>query len=364
VAPGKQFAIATVFDYSLRQSDSEILHWRFASPRKEGFVLGTPSMNSKKLRLFGLLFATLLASLLSAPSVAQNRLTAVRVAYSALSAGIGTLWLSHEDGYFKKHGLETNLIYIRGGSTAVQALLAGEIQFGHLSPAPMMTAWAQGADFVWIGTTTHQMVFSLITHANIARPADLKGKKVGITRIGSASDLALRAALEHLGLNPKDVAMISLGGIPDILAAMKAGAVQGGILSPPTSTAARDMGYRPLLHIPDLGKEFTFSGIATRRSFVQSQPEIARAFMAALTDGARAYREDSRAALRTLRKYMRADDRILEGGYKEYGAAISSPPYPGIEGLEAVRHSLLESTPQLKSADLKKFIDDRFVRTK
>jgi ABC-type nitrate/sulfonate/bicarbonate transport system substrate-binding protein len=100
---------------------------------------------------------------------AQSRPTPVRTAYSALSAGIGTLWLTQEEGHFKKHGLDSNLIYIRGGTTAVQALLAGEIHFDHLSPAPMMTAWAQGADFVWIGTTTHQMVFTLIADSSIAK---------------------------------------------------------------------------------------------------------------------------------------------------------------------------------------------------
>jgi ABC-type nitrate/sulfonate/bicarbonate transport system substrate-binding protein len=174
----------------------------------------------------------------------------------------------------------------------------------------------------------------------------------------------VRAALEQFGLNVKDVTMVALGGIPEILAAMRAGAVQAGILSPPTSTAARDLGYRPLLHIPDLGREFTFSGIAAKRSFVQSQPEVVRAYMAALTDGAKVYKEDGRAALRILRKYLRADDRILEGGYKEYEAAISNPPYPGLKGLEAVRDSLLETTPQLKNVDLRKFVDDRFVRAK
>jgi NitT/TauT family transport system substrate-binding protein len=295
---------------------------------------------------------------------AQTKLTPVRTAYSALSAGIGTLWLTHEEGFFRKHGLDSNLIYIRGGSTAVQAILAGEIQFGHLSPAPMLTAWAQGADFVWVGTTTHQMVFTLLTEPGITKGTELKGKKIGITRIGSASDLAVRTALEQFGMNPKDVAMIALGGIPEILAAMRAGAVQAGILSPPTSTSARNLGFRPLLHIPDLGKEFTFSGIAAKRSFVQSQPETVRAYMASLTDGAKMYKEDSRAALRTLRKYMRADDRTLEGGYKEYDAAISSPPYPGLKGLEAVRDSLLDSTPQLKNVDLRKFVDDRFVKAK
>jgi NitT/TauT family transport system substrate-binding protein len=294
----------------------------------------------------------------------QIRPTPVRTAYSALSAGIGTLWLSNDDGHFKKHGLESSLIYIRGGTTAVQALLAGEIHFGHLSPAPMMTAWAQGADFVWVGTTTHQMVFTLLVEPAIGKGVELKGKRIGITRLGSASDLAVRMALEQFGLNPKDVTMIFLGGIPEILAAMRAGAVNGGILSPPTSSAARELGYRPLLHIPDLGREFTFSGIAAKRSFVQSQPETVRAYMGALADGAKVYKEDHRAALRILRKYLRADDRTLESGYKEYDKAISSPPYPGLAGLEAVRDSLLESTPQLKNADLKKFVDDRFVRAK
>ena len=295
---------------------------------------------------------------------AQTKPTPIRTAYSALSAGIGTLWLTHEDGHFRKHGLESNLIYIRGGSTAVQAILAGEIQFGHLSPAPMLTAWAQGADFVWVGTTTHQMVFTLLADPSINKGIDLKGKKIGITRIGSASDLAVRAALEQFGVNPKDVTMVALGGIPEILAAMRAGAVNAGILSPPTSTAARDLGYKSLLHIPDLGREFTFSGIAAKRSFVQSQPEIVRSYMASLTDGAKAYKEDSRAALRILRKYLRADDRTLEAGYREYEAAISNPPYPGLKGLEAVRDSLLETTPQLKNMDLRKFVDDRFVRAK
>ena len=64
----------------------------------------------------------------------------------------------------------------------------------------------------------------------------------------------MREALDHFGLGPKDATMISMGGIPEILAGMRAGAVDAGILSPPTSTAARDLRYRPLLHIPDLGK--------------------------------------------------------------------------------------------------------------
>ena len=95
------------------------------------------------MRLVGLHLLLAMTYLLinTPPSLAQARFGSVRVAYSALSAGIGTLWLTHEEGIFRQNGLDANLVYIRGGTTAVQALLAGEIQFGHLSPAPMMTAW-------------------------------------------------------------------------------------------------------------------------------------------------------------------------------------------------------------------------------
>ena len=317
-------------------------------------------MDAKRLVLRALAGLALVAAL-GGGAAAQNR--PVKIAYSAVSAGIGSLWLTHEEGIFRKHGLDSSLIYFRSGTTVAQALIAGEIQFGHLAPGPMMTAWAQGADFAWIGTTVHKMVFALITEPSIRNAEGLKGKKIGITRIGSAADLAARTALEHLGLSAKDATLVGMGGIPEILAGLRAGAVQAGILSPPTSTLALDLGYRSLVFIPDLGKEFTFSGIAVKRDYINASPNTARAFMAALTEGAKIYTENRALALKILKRYTRLDnDAILEGGYKEYATALSSPPYPSLKGLEAVRESLADSVPALKNADLRKFIDDRFVK--
>lgn len=300
---------------------------------------------------------------MASAATAQNR--PIKVAYSAISAGIGGLWLTHEQGIFKKHGLDSSLIYFRSGTTATQALLAGEIQFAHLAPGAIMTAWAQGADFVWIGTTTHKMVFTLVAEPGIARGEALKGKKVGITRLGSAADLAARAALEHLGLTAKDVSLISMGGIPEILTGLRAGAVQAGILSPPFSTAALEAGYKRLVFIPDLGKEFTFSGIAAKRDYIAASPQTAQAFMAALTEGAKIYKEDGKSALKILKKYVGVDNEsLLEAGYREYATALTSPPYPSMKGLEAVRESLADTAPMLKNVDLRKFVDDRFVKSK
>ena len=313
------------------------------------------------LRIGQLAFMFLLA--LVPEAFAQNQ--PVKVAYSAISSGIGALWLTHEQGLFKKHGLDSSLIYFRSGTTVTQALIAGEIQFGHLSPAPTMTAWTQGADFVWIGTTVRQMVFTLVTEPSITRGEALKGKRIGITRIGSAADIAAKLALEHLRLSAKDVNLISMGGIPDILTGLRAGALQAGILSPPSSTMALDLGYRSLVFIPDLGEEFTFSGIAAKRDYINAHPNIARAFMAALTEGAKIYKEDTKAAVKVLKRYTGLEkDSIIEAGYREYATALSSPPYPSLKGLEAVRESLLDTIPALRKADLRKFVDDRFVKSR
>ena len=133
-------------------------------------------MQLKQKSGIGLLVCLIGLLLTSSPARGQTRSMPVRVAYSALSAGIGVLWLTHEQGIFRKHGLDSNLVYMRSGTTATQALLAGEIQFNHVSPAPIMVAWAQGADMVWIGTTIHQMVFTLLTDSTITKGSDLKGK--------------------------------------------------------------------------------------------------------------------------------------------------------------------------------------------
>ena len=201
-----------------------------------------------------------------------------------------------------------------------------------------MTAWAQGADFVWIGTTTHQMVFTLLAEAGIAKGADLKGKKIGITRLGSASDLAVRAALEQFGLSAKDITMIALGGIPEILSRhARRGDPTPASYRPRHRPRPAISGYRPLLHIPDLGRSLPFpASPQSDPSFRASRKSRAPTWLRSPT-APRFTKKTAAPRCGCLRKYMRAEDRILESGYKEYDKAISSPPSPGSQRPETVK---------------------------
>lgn len=216
---------------------------------------------------------------------------------------------------------------------------------------------------VWLGTTIRSMVFTLLALPSIQTPSDLIGKRLGLTRPGAAAEIAARMALKHLNLDPAKVHFSYIGGIPEVLMAMKAGAVQAGIVSPPTSTIGKKLGYSPLVFLPDLKQQFPFSGIASSRRYVRENPQAAKAFMKAMTEAITLYKKNPDIALKVLQKYIKGYDvELLREGYNEYVSAIASPPLPDLAGLETVRESLLPANPKLKTINLRSLVDDRFVQ--
>lgn len=122
-----------------------------------------------------------------------------------------------------------------------QALLAGDVQFVRLGTNAVVQASLRGADLKMIANTINRLVFSLMSKPEIQRPGDLRGKKIGVTRLGGSTDFALDLALKKWGLRRgADVAVIQTGGMPQLLGAIKAGSVDAGVISPPTNLTLRN----------------------------------------------------------------------------------------------------------------------------
>src|SRR5689334_10848030 len=119
----------------------------------------------------------------------------LHIAYSAISGAMAPLWVAQEGGDFRLEGLETELLYIGGGSLLIQSLLGGDVQFAYGPSVPVVNAALRGSDLVFIANTGDTLIFSVMTKPEIKEPPDLKGKKVGVTRIGGSADLALDYAL-------------------------------------------------------------------------------------------------------------------------------------------------------------------------
>src|SRR3954469_16650402 len=137
------------------------------------------------------------------PAAAQT--APIHVAYSAISGAIAPLWVAQEGEYFRREGLDTQLLYIGGGSLLIQSMLGGDVSFAYGPSVPVVNASLRGADIVLIANTGNAMVFSIMSRADIKSPAELKGKKIGVTRLGGSTDLALDFALERWGVQRREL---------------------------------------------------------------------------------------------------------------------------------------------------------------
>src|SRR5437016_13629880 len=157
----------------------------------------------------------------------------IKLGYAALSAGQVAVWVAKEGGYLSKHGIEAELIYIPAVA-ATQALIAGEIQLAQVTGVSTSGAILAGADVRIVASSLNRLTGSIYARPEIKSPEDLKGKKIGISRFGALSETAVGILLERFGLKRgTDVAIIQLGGLPEIVTAMEKGSIEAGLASPP-----------------------------------------------------------------------------------------------------------------------------------
>src|SRR5580765_3569262 len=279
---------------------------------------------------------------------ASGQLTKLNAAYSAESSWSLATWVAFDAGYFKKYGLDVDLVLIRSAATITAALIAGETPMIQLGGNGTIQAALQGADTVNVQTLVPIIPQSLVVTADIKSPEDLKGKRLGVSRFGALSDLVIRHYLRKFGLDPaKDVTIIQVGGITELLAAMKAGAISGGSLSPPVLSAAKKVGFKELGDFESLDYKYPAVAIATTRSFIQRQRSTALNFLRAEIEGIHALKTQKSFAVNVLKKYMRiSDPEILEEGYQYALRFIQPRPLPKLEETKAVLDELKQ--PQAK----------------
>jgi NitT/TauT family transport system substrate-binding protein len=300
---------------------------------------------------------TTLALLLS---VNSTRAEQVRVAYSAISGAMGPLWLAHDLGLFKRHGLDVQLLYIGGGSVVTQAILGGDVQFARVGANAVVQASSRGADLKMVANTINRLVFSLMSKPEIQSPADLKGRKIGVTRLGGSTDFALELALKKWSLRRgADVAVIQTGGMPQLLGAIQAGSVDAGVISPPTNLQALKLGLKELVDFGDLEISYPNSPLATTQLYLGKNRDQALRFLRAYCEGIHRVRGDREGTLKVFSNHTKVKDPdILAELYRIYGVKhLENIPYVKPEAVEEVLRSEVK-TGAAKAGD---FIDNSLV---
>ena len=287
----------------------------------------------------------------------------LRIAYSAISGAMATLWVAQEAGYFKRDAIDTELLYIGGGSLLIQSMLSGDVPFAYGPSVPVINAALRGADLVFIANTGNALVFSMMSRPEIKQPANLKGKKIGVTRLGGSTDWALDAALKQWGIQRRELLVIQTGGMPEGLAGLASGSLDAVVLSPPSNFRALKAGMHELVDAGQLGIVFPNTPLSTTRSFIKSQQDTVLRFLRGFTQGLNRLRTDKPFSMKVLSKFTKVvDSETLAELYQTYAVRYSGDPIPyaRAEGVEEI----LKRTPgkEAQGAKAGEFIDNSLLK--
>jgi NitT/TauT family transport system substrate-binding protein len=288
----------------------------------------------------------------------------IRIGYSSISGAYIGLWVAHDGGYFAKEGLEDQMILIPSGTQLAQVTVAGEIDIGLLNGSSAMAAALQGADLKVIGNAGNKMIFSLYVRPEIKTVEALKGKKIGITRYGSAPDISIRYALKKYNLNPeKDLTLIQLGFMATVAGGLNGGSIDGGVVSPPTLFAVEKLGFKELINITDMDFAFPNPSLVAVGTILKSRPEVINRFMRAYARGIQRAKNDREFTYKSMATYTKIQDTtVLQKAYDLYiGKVLEKAPYINRVGMQNALEDLAKTVPAAKNAQPEQFIDHRFL---
>jgi NitT/TauT family transport system substrate-binding protein len=297
---------------------------------------------------------TLVLLSLSAKAFAQS----IKLGYAALTAGQAAPWMAKEGGYLSKYGIEAELIYIPAVA-ATQALIAGEIQLAQVTGVSTAGAILAGADVRIIASVQDRLAGSIYARPEIKTPEDLKGKKLGISRFGALSETAVGLFLERFGLKRgTDVAIIQLGGRPEIITALERGAVQAGFANPPQTTRAKRLGMRELFDLNTLGVELQQTCLTVTTKYLRERRPIVKSFVQAYAEGLHRFVTDREFSIQIMKKYLRVDEKeLLDDAYAFYSERLQKIPYPTLKGIKFILDGMAESQPRAKKVMPESFVD-------
>lgn len=283
---------------------------------------------------------------------------------SAPSVAMAVPWFAEEARLYPKYDLDFQLVYIAssgivtaamsGGSGAV-ALVGGE--------GPIRAFIGGNTDFVFIGSVKNVLTHSIMGKGDIKRPEDLKGKRIGVGRIGGNSHYFTQLAMRLKGLDPlKDANLIQTGGAPQTFLALATGAVDAASITTPQDTRAAFQGFNYVIDGRELKPPYVATGFVTLRSVIAKRPKVISQFMHMMAESYKIMITDRDLAFRLMAKKIGLTDRKVFDA--AYGAELKVlEPRLDIKpiAIQATLDEIAKTDPRAKQVKAEQLIDRRFL---
>lgn len=265
--------------------------------------------------------------------------------------------------FFEKNGLDVQLIFFSGGTTAVMALISADTPIAQLAGPAVINSVMAGSDAALVVVGVTSLNYYLIGRPEIKSPEQLKGGSVAISRFGSSSDFIARYALSKVGLTPgKDVSIVQIGSTTARVDAALSGRVQATVVQPPASIIAQKKGMTILADLPKLGLVYQHTSAATTRRYIREHPDIVRRYVKSQVDAVHRIYTDKEASLRALARFIgRSIEREVLEKTRENLLSESVLPrkqYPSLEGIKTILTTELKGKP----GNPEDFVDLSFIR--
>ena len=330
--------------------------------------IGIQGISRKLISIIFLLWAfavTAPGPAIAAEGGTPQSLKKITIGYSSISPASSPAWFAYEGGFFRKYGLDAQLIFIESGSRMVQTLVSGDVVAAQVGGAPVVQSNLQGSGVVIIAGLLNTMDYKFVVSRDITRPDQLKGKTVAVSRVGSSSDFATRYTLEKYGLVPdKDVAILQIGSQPARFSALESGRIHGVMIAIPLTARAAKLGLNILADLQMLGLEYQHTSLAVSQTMIKTQPDLVRNVLKSFVEGIHYAKTHRRDALAILAKYLKTDDAdALQEAYEsELQALIPEKPYPTLKGIQTILREMGAKDANARSARPEQFVDNSFMK--
>jgi NitT/TauT family transport system substrate-binding protein len=287
----------------------------------------------------------------------------INLIYTARVMSQAYPWIAQEAGLFKKYDLDVPVVFVTPGAPSVAAILSGDSEVAVIGAASITRPFVQGnKDPVIIGGVKSLLTHSIIAKPDIKSPDQLKGKRIGVSRIGSNPHYFAVQALRHFGIDSREVSYIQAGGAPETLAALVAQGIDAAVLTVPTDAQALKLGYHYVIYGPDLKIAYAATTLTTRRSIIAKRGPVIGRFMRAMAEAAKIMHADKEQTFKILGKYLRIDDRkLLEASYNVEIKALEPRLALKSEGIQSTLDEIAPTEPRAKSVKPQEMIDLRYL---
>ena len=312
---------------------------------------------------FHLLFIVAVVTLVLSPRQFASAADKVRIGYSGATVSNAMLWVTDEGRLFQKNGIDPQILYLQT-TLGQTAMIAGEIDMCVYSGSLLSSARLQGVDVVMVASFLNKPLYRLVVRPEIKTVADLKGKRLGITRFGTVTDSMSRLLVGKLGLDPdKDVSYVQVGDVPVLLASLSTGRIiDGAIIQPPYYVKAVASGMRVLVNMQEMSIPVQQTGLNTTQRFIAKNPDITRRVVKSVIEGIHLMRTNPAVAKRALSRRMQIkDEKEIDDTYQLLNSFVQVKPYPTLEGFKTIFDDLAKRVPAAKNANPKDFVDTRFI---